>query len=64
MLQNQPNVLAAKVRKRRERIVQPQHLKGDFDGQLFQPCKEGLSGIMVDYLFLNKNPILKNHYKY
>lgn len=28
-------------------------------GQLHQSCKEGLSGIMGDYLFLNKNPIKK-----
>lgn len=28
-------------------------------GQLLQSCRQGLSGIMGDYLFLNKNPIKK-----
>jgi len=40
-------------------------LKRDFAPAII-PVWEGgvLSGIMGDYLFLNNNPILKNHYKY
>ena len=59
VLKNHTKGIATNVRKG-EKTFPVLAFERDFMGQLFHLCKEwGLSGVMGNYLFLNKNPILK-----